>query len=191
MSQSFYEEIPTICQVLESEGTILYPTDTIWGLGCDATSQQAVEKTFRIKERNPLQSMLILATDFEMIRHYVQSIPETVRELLENSDKPVTIIYPHAINLPDNLVGSDGSIGIRIPQDDFCLEVLRSFQKPIVSTSANFSGKPFPRHFHEIDSQLIKLVDYVCRHKQDETFNNPPSAIYKIAEGGELMVIRK
>lgn len=191
MSQSFYEEIPPICQVLESGGTILYPTDTIWGLGCDATNQQAVEKIVRIKERNPLQSMLVLAADFEMIRQYVHSIPEKVREILENTDTPVTIIYPHAINLPNNLLASDGSIGIRIPGDVFCLEVLRTFQKPIVSTSANFSGNPFPGHFHEIDPQLIKLVDYVTRHKQDETINKPPSAIYKITEGGELMVIRK
>lgn len=191
MDKNFRNTIEISIAYLKSGGTIIYPTDTIWGIGCDATSRQAVEKIRRIKNRDPSRSMLILAADIEMVRRYVKSFPEKAVEIIQKSSTPVTIIYPQAKNLPDNLIAKDGSIGIRIPADEFCLELIRQFGKPIVSTSANISGQPFAANFSEIDPGLIKLTDYVVKWRQEDNSSSKPSSIYKIEPGGEIMTIRK
>lgn len=187
----YSKDIYQCIQWLEKGGIIIYPTDTIWGIGCDATQPQAIEKIYNIKRRDPTQSMLILASGIEMVREYVTELPEKAISLMEVQEKPVTLIYPHARSLPENLVANDGSIGIRIPKDDFCLHLIARFGKPIVSTSANFSGKPFPSSFLEIDTLLLEQVDYVVKWRQNDYSPTRPSSIYKVTQEGALLTIRE
>ncbi len=172
-------------------GIVLYPTDTIWGLGCDATNVSAIEKIYAIKERDHNKSLLILCADIDQLRHYVTSIPQAALDILNTIKIPTTIIYPQACNLPVELMAADGSIGIRIPNMDFCHEVLKQLGKPIVSTSANFSKKPSPLSFHEIDSELIKMVDHVVPNLPELSGSSQSSQILKINDAGNIIVIRK
>lgn len=188
---TFLSDIENCLNTLTAGGTFIYPTDTIWGIGCNSTVESAVEKIYRIKKRNPEQSMLILASDIQMVLKYVSHIPDEAVDLLTNSTGPVTLIYPNAKNLAGNLSAKDGSIGIRIPEDDFCLELIRKFGKPIVSTSANYSGQPFPANFSEIHPELLKEVDYVVKWRQADKRTALPSSIYKIEPGGKILTIRK
>jgi L-threonylcarbamoyladenylate synthase len=188
---TFSSDIEKCLSTLTAGGTVIYPTDTIWGIGCDPTAESAVEKIYRIKKRNPEQSMLILASDIQMVLNYVSHIPEKAAALMTKSSEPVTLIYPNAKNLAGNLIARDGSIGIRIPADEFCLDLIRQFRKPIVSTSANFSGEPFPANFSEIDPELLEAADYVVKWRQEEKRTSLPSFIYKIEPGGEILTIRK
>ena len=185
------EDIKKALDVLYNGGVILYPTDTIWGLGCDATNEQAIERLYSIKERDPGKSMLILLDSESRVDRYVEDMPDIAWDLMEVTDKPLTLIYHQARNLPDKLVASDGSIGIRVTQDPFCQELLRRFKKPIVSTSANLSNKPSPGNFKEIDPTLIRSVDYVVKWRQDEKKKSSPSSIIKVGPGGEVKVIRE
>jgi L-threonylcarbamoyladenylate synthase len=185
------EDINNALQVLHEGGVILYPTDTIWGLGCDATHEQAIERLYRIKERDPGKSMLILLDQEARVERYVEDMPDIAWDLMEVTDKPLTIIYHQARNLPGKLVASDGSIGIRVTSDPFCQELLRRFKKPIVSTSANLSHQPSPANYKEIDPAIIRSVDYVVKHRQDETQKASPSSIIKVGPGGEVKVIRE
>ena len=190
-SNIFDSDIQNSLSVLNSGGILIYPTDTIWGIGCDATQSEAVENIYRIKKREPSQSMLLLVSDTLMLGQYVAEIPEEALQLISKAEKPLTIIYSKANNLPKNLLAADGSIGIRIPRDEFCLQLIRQLGKPIVSTSANFSGKPFPGNFSEIDPALLKLVDYTVRWRQEDHKPALPSSIYKIEPGGEITTIRE
>jgi L-threonylcarbamoyladenylate synthase len=190
-SNIFDSDLQNSLSVLNNGGIIIYPTDTIWGIGCDATHVEAVENIYRIKKREPSQSMLILAADTLMLEQYVVEIPEEALQLIKKAENPITVIYPKAKNLPENLLAADGSIGIRIPKDEFCLQLIRKLGKPIVSTSANFSGKSFPRNFSEIDPDLLKIVDYTVRWRQEDLKPALPSSIYKIEPGGKITTIRK
>lgn len=185
------EDIKKALDVLYNGGVILYPTDTIWGLGCDATNVQAIERLYSIKERDPEKSMLILLDSEARVERYVEDMPDIAWDLMEVTDKPLTLIYHKARNLPDKLVASDGSIGIRVTSDPFCQELLRRFKKPIVSTSANLSNKPAPANFKEIDPAIKQSVDYVVQWRQDENKKTSPSSIIKVGPGGQVKVIRE
>lgn len=187
----FEEDIKESLTVLKNGGIILYPTDTIWGLGCDATNSTAVEKIFRIKSRSENKSLLILVNNEQMIDRYVQEIPEIVFELTSVTDTPLTIIYPKGKNLAPGVCADDGSVGIRICYDDFCNELISRFRKPIVSTSANLSGNPSPRNFSEIDKSVINLADYVVEYRQDDRRKQSASPVIKIEQNGTFKIIRK
>jgi L-threonylcarbamoyladenylate synthase len=187
----FDGEINNVIKILREGGIILYPTDTIWGLGCDATNDEAVKKIFRIKSRADSKSLLILVDSDTMISRYVKEFPEIAYELIEVSDKPLTIIYPGAKNLALSIPAEDGSVGIRICKDLFCHELIRRFRKPIVSTSANISGEPSPSLFREINKKIYKAVDYVVDYKREDRQKNLPSPVIKIEVNGTIKIIRK
>jgi L-threonylcarbamoyladenylate synthase len=185
------EDIREALAVLKKGGTILYPTDTIWGIGCDATNPEAVEKVYKLKERDKGKSMLVLVDYPSRIDRYVDEVPEIAYELVELSEKPLTIIYPKAQFLAENLIAEDGSIGIRVVNDPFCQELITRFKKPIVSTSANISGVKPPSIFSEVKQEIIDAVDYVVHWRQDDVIQNPPSGIIKLGTKGEVEVIRE
>jgi L-threonylcarbamoyladenylate synthase len=187
----FDEDIKEALIILRNGGVILYPTDTIWGLGCDPTNSQAVEKIFKIKSRSLSKSLLILVDSDQMIDRYVAEVPEIAWELTSVTDDPLTIIYPGGKNLADGVCGEDGSVGIRICRDEFCRNLISRFRKPIISTSANFSGKPSPENFSEIDHSVISAVDYVVKYRQDERRKNTSSPVIKLGIDGTINIIRK
>lgn len=170
---------------------ILYPTDTVWGIGCDATDQKAVAKIFKIKERDESKAMIILVADEKMLSEYVEEVPASFSKLIKEQTKPTTYIFPKAKNLPKNLIGEDGTIAIRIVNDEFCHKLIRQIDHPIVSTSANLSGGKSPATFAEIDEELKKRVDHIVRLRQDETEAAKPSRIIKFTENGETETIRE
>jgi L-threonylcarbamoyladenylate synthase len=187
----FDEDIRNSLKTLREGGIILYPTDTVWGLGCDATNNEAVEKIFRIKKRNDSKSLIILVNGSSMLERYVKDIPEIALELIEVSDTPITIIYPEAKNLALSVQAEDGSVGIRICMDEFCNELIGRFRKPIVSTSANISGEPSPSNFMEISEKIIIEVDYTVEYKRDDRQKHVPSPVIKIEQNGVFKIIRK
>jgi L-threonylcarbamoyladenylate synthase len=187
----FKDDIDAAIATLKNKGVILYPTDTIWGLGCDATNDEAVEKIFNIKAREESKSLLILVNSEQMLERYVDSIPERAFQLVSVSDSPLTIIYPKGKNLAKGVCAADGSIGIRICRDEFCNELLTRFRKPVVSTSANFSGKPSPEFFGDIEQDLINVVDYSVKYRQNDRRKNAPSPIIKLNADGTIKIIRK
>src|SRR5690606_18682636 len=142
-------------QVLAQGGLILYPTDTVWGIGCDATNPEAVEKIFKLKQRHDSKALICLVADDRMLSKYIKKIPDVAYDILDVSEEPITIIYDDARQLANNLIAADNSIAIRIPNDEFCFQLLRKFNKPIVSTSANISGQPTPKSFKEISNEII------------------------------------
>jgi L-threonylcarbamoyladenylate synthase len=185
------EDIFKAIEVLKKGGTILYPTDTIWGIGCDATNPEAVKKIYRIKKRDDTKSMLVLLDDAVYLSYYIVKVPEIAQSIIEVADKPLTIVYPGAKNLAENLVGSDRTIGIRITNDAFCKRLMGKFKKPLVSTSANISGKSSPLNFTQISKEIINSVDYVVKWRQDDKKNSAPSGIIKLGLNGEVEIIRK
>ena len=185
------EDIKRSLEVLKSGGIILYPTDTIWGLGCDATNEKAVEKIFKIKQRSDQKSMLVLLDNPGKIQSYVNEMPDIAWDLIELSEKPLTIIYSGAKNLAKNLIAEDGSIGIRISNDEFNQKLLQQFKKPIVSTSANISRESSPQNFNEIKKEIIEQVDYVVNWKQEDLTKAQPSSIIKLESEGKIQIIRK
>jgi len=184
------DDIKAALAVLQKGGVILYPTDTIWGLGCDACNEEVVKRIYAIKKRIDSKSMLVLMENAALLDRYVDEVPEIAFDLIEVSDKPLTIIYDGAKNLAKNLVAEDGSIGIRITTEAFSSELIRRFKRPIVSTSANISGKNSPACFDEIDQEIIVAVDYVVKYRQDDTQKAVPSGIMKLGSGGEIKIIR-
>ena len=184
------EEIQRCIAVLKRGGTILYPTDTIWGIGCDATNFKAVEKIYKVKRRSETKSLIILVDDPTKIEHYVKEIPVITWDLMENIDRPITIIYPNARNLPKNVIAEDNSIAIRIVRNEFCIRLIREFGKPIVSSSANVSGEPAPLVFRRVSENMRKSVDYVVNLYQDLLQEVRPSRIIKLKENGEFNIIR-
>lgn len=184
------EDIKAAIAVLQNGGIILYPTDTIWGIGCDACNEEAVKRIYAIKNRVDSKSMLILLENAALLDRYIDEVPEIAFDLIELTDKPLTIIYDGAKNLAKNLIAEDGSIGIRITQEAFSSELIRRFKRPVVSTSANISGKPSPACFDEIDQQIIDAVDYVVKYRQDDLQKAMPSGIMKLGKGGEIKIIR-
>lgn len=186
----FDQDIRSSLDILRKGGVILYPTDTIWGIGCDATNSSAVEKIFRIKSRDEEKSLIILVNGEAMLERYVREVPQTASAIISVSDKPVTIIYPEGKNLAQGICASDGSAGIRISTDDFSNELISQFRKPIVSTSANYSGKPAPEFFGDIDPEIIRSVDYVVKFRQDDRQKHSPSPVIKIDKNGVLKILR-
>lgn len=190
-NSGFKNELPEIVKVLKSGGIILYPTDTIWGIGCDATNAAAVEKIYALKKREDSKSMLLLIDNENRLQAYVNRVPEIAWELIDVSDKPITIIYPGAKNIASNLPASDGSIGIRISQDPFNQELIRKLGKPLVSTSANISGSRAPQVFDEISDEIKDGVDYITNYRQEDIERRQASSIIKLNEDGSFVIIRK
>lgn len=187
----FKEDIINCVEVLKKGGIILYPTDTIWGIGCDATNPIAVEKIYQLKKRTDSKSMLVLLENENLLTGYINEIPDVVWDLIEVSDKPLTIIYPEAKNLAKNLIAFDGSVGIRISHEEFSSELVKRHRKPIVSTSANISGEKSPGIFNEISFEITEAVDYVVNYRQDDYSKSQASEIIKIGIGGKIEIIRK
>lgn len=181
-------EIEQTIQYLDEGKIILYPTDTVWGIGCDATDSDAVARIYQLKNRKESKSLVILVNSFEMLKKYVEEIPESVLEILQTAKQPTTIIFNHAINLANNTIATDGSIAIRIPKHTFCLELIENFGKPIVSTSANISGEGTPKSFSEISQSILDDVDYVVNLDR-EKITDKSSTILKI-NNDEIEVIR-
>lgn len=190
MNDKLKEEIRKTQEILKQGGIILYPTDTVWGLGCDATDAEAVKRIYEIKKRADNKSMLVLLDDPGKIASYAD-VPDIALELIEVTDKPTTIIYPGAKQLASNLIADDGTIGIRITREEFTRSLIFRFNRPIVSTSANISGEPSPRFFDEISEEIRQSVDYIVNYRQNDHQPASPSSIIKLGLGGEIEIIRK
>ena len=185
------EDINQALETLKNGGLLLYPTDTIWGIGCDATNAEAVEKVFALKGRDKSKSMLILLHNDNQLASYVKDIPDVAYELIEATDRPMTIIYSGAKNLAENALAEDGSIGIRVVNHPFCQQLLQRFRKPIISTSANLSGQPSATNFDEITDEIKEGVDYVVKYGQQDLSKGKPSIIMKLDPSGKFEFIRK
>ncbi|WP_306552193.1 L-threonylcarbamoyladenylate synthase [Daejeonella sp.] len=185
------DDVNKAFEVLKNGGLILYPTDTIWGIGCDATNLEAVEKVFKLKGRSEQKSLIVLLDSANKLQSYVNEIPEVAYDLIEYAENPMTIIYSNAKNLAKNAIAIDGSIGIRIVKHTFCEQLLQRFRKPIISTSANLSGQPSPACFNEISEEIKQGVDYVVNWEQDDTSIKKASTIMKLEPGGLFSFIRK
>ena len=172
-------------------GVILYPTDTVWGIGCDATNAEAVARVYKIKHRDDSKALICLVDSDARLQRYVRNIPNVAWDLIDAVDKPTTIILDNAVNLAHNLIADDGSIGMRITNEPFSHELCFRFQKHVVSTSANISGNPAAQNFCDIDPELLSAVDYVCESRRNEHKPHKPSSIIKLSEKGEVTVIRK
>ena len=183
-------EIKNSLEVLKKRQILLYPTDTVWGMGCDATSKVAVNTIFKIKQRSESKSLIILVDGIEMLQQYIPSIKAEVLHLLNSSTNPTTIIYNNPVGLAKNVVASDNTVAIRIPQNDFCKQLISAFGKPIVSTSANISDRETPKCFKEISLGILDSVDYVV-NLQREVVNDKSSTILKVGDNGEIIVLRK
>jgi L-threonylcarbamoyladenylate synthase len=179
-----------IVSELRKGSTILYPTDTIWGIGCDATNTKAVEKIYKVKVRDKTKSLIILVDSIEMLKNYVEELPEIAIDLMKSYFEPLTIIYPTSKNLAKNVVAEDGSVAIRIPHDDFCQKLLKEFGKPITSTSANISGDPSPSSFSKISPKVKEMVDYIVEYKHQSFSMGKASSIIRICPDGEIKIIR-
>ncbi len=184
------EEVMKAVSVLRSGGTILYPTDTIWGIGCDATNHRAVEKIYQLKKRTTQKSFIILLDHPDKLEKYVEKVPEIIWDLLPRVDYPLTVVYPGARNLARNVVAEDQSIAIRIVRDSFCRELISLFGKPIVSTSANFANEPAPLMFSHISKELISKVDYAVDLNRDKLNTMKPSMIIRVREDGTYEILR-
>lgn len=187
---NFEKDIEQCLQVLRDGGLILYPTDTVWGIGCDATNEAAVQKVYALKQRPDEKAMIVLVADERDVLQHVAAPDPAVFDYLEKMTKPTTVIYNNAIGLADNLIGNDGSIAIRICQEVFCKHLIKRFRKPIVSTSANISGQPTAPLFTGISDAIKTGVDYVVQYRQDDTTIAMPSAIIKWNTDGTVVVIR-
>lgn len=185
------EDLNKALETLKNGGIILYPTDTIWGIGCDATNPEAVEKVFALKGRNKGKSMIVLLHNDNQLAGYVNDVPEVAYQLIEVADRPMTIIYSNAKNLASNVIAEDGSVGIRIVNHPFCQQLLQRFRKPIVSTSANISGQPSAAAFDEIAEEIKQGVDYIVQYGQQDTTKGKPSIIMKLDPSGKFEFIRK
>ncbi len=183
-------EIEECIEVLKSGGLILYPTDTIWGIGCDATNEEATQKIFQLKRRTDSKSMIVLLDNEARLAAYIREVPQQAYELMEYSEKPLTLVLPGAKNLAKNIIAADESIGIRITKDEFCRNVIQRFRKPIVSTSANISGENPPLNFSEVSEEIKSGVDYVVRLRQNESQKGFPSQIIQLGVGGEIKFLR-
>ena len=186
----FEKDIEQCLDVLRKGGTILYPTDTIWGVGCDATDEKAVAKVYQLKKRSDEKAMIVLVADEGGVMRHVAAPDLSLFDYLATTIKPTTVIYDGALGFADNLVGNDGSIAIRICHDEFCRHLLRRFRKPIVATSANISGMPSPKNFKEIAEEIKNGVDYIVQHKQEDKTPAQPSSLIKW-HNGHVTVLRE
>ena len=183
-------DITQCLKVLSDGGLILYPTDTVWGIGCDATNTEAVKRVYRLKQRDDSKALIVLIDSAEHLDHYVVDVPPIARELIDVAVKPLTIIYEGAYNLAPNLLGPEDSVGIRIPHDEFCHRLCERFGKPIVSTSANVSGKPTAKTFAAIEPSIVEGVDYAVESRRSDTTPHEPSNIILLSRDGTFKIIR-
>jgi L-threonylcarbamoyladenylate synthase len=184
------DEINKALDVLCSGGVVLYPTDTVWGIGCDATNKEAIKRIYDIKKRDDKRSMLVLLSNVNRLSSYIDQVPDLAYDIIELANKPTTIIYSGAKNLAENLIADDGSIGIRITEEEFTSKLCDRFKKPIVSTSANISGHTSPLCFNDISEEIINQVDYAVQLNRDKICNNP-SSIIKLGNNNEVKIIRE
>ena len=185
------DDINNALEVIKNGGIILYPTDTIWGLGCDATNESAVEKIIKLKGSAESKSMIILLDTENKLDSYVSEVPEIAYDLIEYAENPLTIVFSGAKNLAQNVINQDKSVGIRIVRHPFCEQLIQRFRKPIVSTSANLSGHPSPKNFAEVSEEILNGVDYVVSFGQDDLKENKPSTIMKLEADGRFAFIRR
>jgi len=185
------EDIRKAVEVLRKGGVILYPTDTVWGIGCDATNSEAVKRVYDIRQRDDSKALICLVDSDARLQRYIRKVPDVAWQLLDCCDKPTTVILDGAVNLAENLIAEDGSVGIRITQEPFSKELCFRFQKALVSTSANISGEPAAQNYPDIDPKIIEAVDYVCWSRRQEHKPHKPSSIIKLTEDGQVTIIRK
>lgn len=191
LPQFALEDIKRAIEVMHNGGVILYPTDTIWGLGCDATNEEAVKKVYKIKHRSDSKALIALVDSEAKVQFYVREIPDVAWDIVEMSTKPTTIIYDNARNLAPNLIAEDGSVGIRITDEAFSKMLCMRFKKAIVSTSANISGQPAPQNYSEISEEIRNNVDFIVNYRQDETCKSKASSIIKLGAHGDVKIIRE
>ncbi len=191
MKSEYGDDIMNALRVLRSGGVILYPTDTVWGLGCDATSALAVRKIFDIKQRDDGKSLIILVNSVSMLERYVADPPEVALQMAEWSQKPLTIVYDRGRSLAEGVASADGSVGVRICSDPFCDELITAFRKPIVSTSANISGTDAPAVFDEISQEVVRAADYVCLYRQNDRSRFSASSVIKVSANGAVKILRE
>lgn len=184
------EEIEKTVHILKKGGLILYPTDTVWGIGCDATNAEAVDKIYALKQRADSKSMLCLVSDFKMLQQYVEEVPEVAYDILKYASRATTIIYDRPLRVAENLIAEDNTLGIRVARDPFCGKLIRKLKRPIVSTSANISGKSTPRNLKEISKEILEGVDYVVNLPLKNK-DAKPSSIIKIGGDSTVKIIRK
>ena len=185
------DDIKKAVEVMKNGGVILYPADTVWGIGCDATNAEAVAKVYKIKQRDDSKALICLVDSDARLQRYVRNAPEVAWNVMELATKPTTVIFDEAVNLAPNLIAEDGSIAMRITNEEFSKELCYRFQKPIVSTSANISGQPAAQNYCDISEELLNAVDYVCFSRRQEHKPHTPSSIIKIKNNGEIDIIRK
>lgn len=190
MAIDFREDIKRACDILKKGGVILYPTDTVWGLGCDATNSDAVNRVFKIKQRIDSKAMIVLLGNDNEIQRYVKEVPEIAYDLVALSVKPLTIVYDKGIYLAPELLAEDGSVGIRVTKEQFSMSLCKAFRRPIVSTSANISGKPTPAFFDEISDEIKAQVDYIVETRRDERIKHKPSSVIKLDSDGTVKILR-
>ncbi len=183
-------ELEKTIATLKKGGIILYPTDTVWGIGCDATNAEAIDKIFTLKKRAESKSMICLVSDFKMLQQYVEEVPEVAYDILKYSKKPTTIIYDRPLRVAENIIAEDNTLGIRVIREPFCNKLVRKFKRPIVSTSANISGVPSPKNFKEISPAILEGVDYIVNLPLQNK-NAKPSSIIKIGGDSTVKIIRK
>lgn len=184
-------EVDKCAEVMRKSGVILYPTDTIWGIGCDATQPRAVDRVYKIKKRSESKAMIILLDDPERLRNYLKEVPPIIFDLLERIRKPLTVIYPGAVNLPKNVMANDQSVAIRIVKNEFCKKLIQKIDKPLISTSPNIAGEPTPVFYRQISNYIKDSVDYIVKLDQDIIYDIKPSTIIRILNDGEFEVIRE
>jgi L-threonylcarbamoyladenylate synthase len=189
--EKYQSDIISALKILHTGGIILYPTDTIWGIGCDATNAQAIQKVYHLKKREEKKSLIILVSDKKMIHEYVSNPSEKILSFISLAEKPTTAIFSNAVNLPSILINEDGTIAIRIAKDDFCRQLILKLQKPLVSTSANISGEISPQNFLQVSDEIKNGVDYIVQHRQNDSSKHAPSSIIKMNGKNEIEFIRK
>ena len=185
------DDIREAVNIMNRGGVILYPTDTIWGIGCDATNEEAVKRVYAIKQRIDSKALITLVDSDIKVEFYVRDVPEVAWDLIECANKPLTIIYDNARNLAPNLLAEDGSVGIRVTNETFSRELCMRMKRAIVSTSANISGTPSPKNFSDISEEIKQAVDYICTSRREESKNPPASSIIKLGAGAEITIIRE
>lgn len=185
------QDIKNAIEAMRKGGVILYPTDTVWGIGCDATNAEAVKRVYEIKQRDDSKALICLVDSDARLQRYVRNVPDVAWQLIDCVDKPTTLILDGAVNLAPNLIAEDGSIGIRITKEAFSHELCFRFQKAIVSTSANISGEPAAQNYRDIDPRILEKVDYVCWTRRQEHQPHQPSSIIKLSADGQVVIIRK
>lgn len=188
---TFEEDIKNAVETLKRGGVILYPTDTVWGIGCDASNAKAVKRVYEIKRRADSKALIVLVGNRNDLYRYVDEVPDVAMELIDVSVRPTTVIYDRAINMADNVIAEDGSVAIRVTSDRYCQQLCRALRRPLVSTSANISGTPAPALFREIAPEIINAADYVAEHRRNDNERSEPSIIIKISADSTFKIIRK